>query len=303
MIQLKHLETILSLVKHGSVIKAAEALFTTQSALSHQIKQFEEQLNLKLFIRKSSPIQLTQAGKLLLKTANDILPRLHITQNNLKAIEQGHQGRLWIGVECHTCFEWLLPMLRAYQQQWPNIDLDLVNSLASINKKSELTALKNLKQQKLDLVITSDPIDDNDLVFKELFSYELVLVVSKIHKLAEKPWIKPQDLTTETLIHYPVDKNKLDIYKHFLIPANCQPKGERLSELTVMMLQLVEGQKGVCVLPKWLIESLPDFESLTTIRIGQKGLWSTLYATIHKQNEQQTYLNNFIQMIQESTSP
>lgn len=302
MINIKHLKTIQSLARQGTVIKAAEALFTTQSALSHQIKQLERLLNLSLFIRKSTPIQLTQAGKLLLKTANDVLPRLDIAENNLKALEQGHEGRLWIGVECHTCFEWLLPILREYQQQWPNIDLDLVNSLASINKKSELTALKNLKQQKLDLVITSDPTDDNDLVFKELFSYEMVLVTSKTNLLAEKPWVEPNDLSNETLIHYPISKDKLSIYKHFLTPANCQPKQERLSELTVMMLQLVEAQKGVCVLPKWLLKDLPEFANLASVRVGKTGLWSTLYATIHNQSQNQNYLTNFIQMIQDNSN-
>lgn len=297
MIKLQHLQTIQTLAKQGSVIKAANALFTTQSALSHQIKQLEQQLNLTLFIRKSSPIQFTQAGKLLLKTANEVLPRINIAETNLKGLEQGQQGRLWIGVECHTCFEWLLPILREYQQEWPNVDLDIVNSLASINKQSELMALKNLKQQKLELVITSDPTKDNDLVFKNLFSYELVLIVSKAHFLSNKNWIEPADLAEETLIHYPVSKEKLDIYKNFLTPANYQPKQVRLSELTVMMLQLVEGQKGVCVLPKWLFKSLPEFDTLTTIKIGKTGLWSTLYATIHKDNQEKTYLNDFIQKV------
>ena len=297
MIKLQHLQTIQTLAKQGSVIKAANALFTTQSALSHQIKQLEQQLNLTLFIRKSSPIQFTQAGKLLLKTANEVLPRINIAETNLKGLEQGQQGRLWIGVECHTCFEWLLPILREYQQEWPNVDLDIVNSLASINKQSELMALKNLKQQKLELVITSDPTKESDLVFKNLFSYELVLIVSKAHILSSKNWIEPVDLTEETLIHYPVSKEKLDIYKNFLTPANCQPKQIRLSELTLMMLQLVEGQKGVCVLPKWLFKSLPEFDTLTTVKIGKTGLWSTLYATIHKDNREKPYLNDFIQKV------
>lgn len=297
MINIKHLKTIQAIAKQGNVIKAANVLFTTQSALSHQIKQLEEQLNLKLFIRKSSPIQLTQAGQLLLKTANDVLPRLNMLENNLKGLEQGQQGRLWIGVECHTCFEWLLPMLRNFQQQWPSVDLDIVNSLASINQQSELTALKNLKQQKLDLVITSDPTQDTELVFKALFSYELVMVSAIDHHLSKKLWLEPQDISNETLIHYPVAKNKLDIYKRFLTPANIIPKQERISELTLMMLQLVEGKKGVCVLPKWLLKTLPDFENLPKIRLGEMGLWSTLYAAVHKDNQHKPYINNFIQQI------
>ncbi len=118
--------------------------------------------------------------------------------------------------------------------------------------------------------------------------------------LSNKKWIEPQDLNEETLIRYPVIENKLDIYKRFLNPANCKPKKERLSELTLMMLQLVEGQKGVCVLPKWLLQTLLDFANLPTIKLGKTGLWSTLYAATHQKNQQQIYLENFIEKIQGS---
>lgn len=296
MIELKHLKTLQALQQEGSVNKAATSLFMTQSALSHQIKQLEQTLNLKLFERKSSPLIWTSAGKILLKTAQDVLPKIDQAETTLKSLEKGEQGRLFIGVECHTCFEWLLPVMRAYQQEWQGVDLDIINSLANSTNNS---ALENLKHQKLDLVVTSDPLPMPELIFKDLFSYELVLVVPVGHPLSEQSWVSPEDFRTETLIHYPVPKEKLDIFKRFLNPANIHPATERLSEMTLMMLQLVEGHKGVCVLPKWLLETLSDFQHLPRIRIGSQGLWANLYAAIHHDSENKAYLNNFIEKVKQ----
>jgi LysR family transcriptional regulator for metE and metH len=202
---------------------------------------------------------------------------------------------LFIGVECHTCFEWLLPVMRTYQQAWQGVDMDVVNSLSGAANNQ---ALSNLQRQKLDLVITSDPVELNGVTYKELFSYESVLVTAAGHPLAEADWLTPQDLKHETLIHYPVPKEKLDVFKHFLMPANISPN-ERLSEMTLMMLQLVESRKGVCVLPKWLLATLPEFQHLPTLRLGTQGLWSKLYAAIYEDAENKAYIGAFIDRIKQ----
>ena len=295
MIDVKHLKTIQALHQHGSVNQAAQALFMTQSALSHQIKQLEDSLGLKLFERKSSPLLLTPAGKLLLKTAQDILPQLEQAQISLQSLEKGEQGRLWIGVECHTCFEWLLPMVRTYQKEWQGVDVDILNSLVT----SDQNALQNLIQQKLDVVITSDPIEHHQLNFHELFSYELVLVTALNHPLTQHAYLQPQDLADQTLIHYPVPLQKLDVFQHFLTPAGIQPAARRTTEITLMMLQQVESGRGVCVLPKWLLSTLSDYQHLPTIRLGEQGLWSRLYAATHQNQQHLAYLNAFVdQMIE-----
>ncbi len=290
MIEIKHLKTIATLAETHSVIATAEQLFMTQSALSHQIKQLENALDMKLFERKTNPIQFTPAGQVLLKTANEVLPKLQQTKQTLLALSQGEQGRLLMGVDCHTCFEWLLPMLRHYQAKWPNVDLDILNSFGD-------QPLKKLQTQLLDLVITSDPENNSDMVFDPLFSYELVAVLPLNDDLNQKQWLEPADFAETTLITYPVPLQKLDVFKRFLTPQQISPNVIRYSELTLMMLQLVESGRGICVLPKWLIQSQPDFSHLPTKRLGKDGLWSTLYAATLKTQHHQPYIQDFIQQV------
>lgn len=290
MIELKHLRTIATLAETHSVSLTAERLFMTQSALSHQIKQLETLLDLKLFERKTNPIQFTPAGQTLLKTAQEVLPKLQQTEQTLYALSQGELGRLFIGVDCHTCFEWLLPMLRAYHAKWPTVDLDILNSFGD-------KPLKKLQAQSLDLVITSDPEAFSALRYDPLFSYELVAVLPINHELTKKQWLEPEDFKQETLISYPVSKQKLDVFQRFLIPNHIEPGTIRYSELTLMMLQLVESQRGLCVLPKWLINSQPDFSHLPTRSLGKDGLWSTLYAATLKAEHNKAYIQDFIQQV------
>jgi LysR family transcriptional regulator for metE and metH len=299
MLEIKHLKTLHALAEQGNLVKTADSLFMTQSALSHQIKQLEEHYQLKLFERKSQPLQFTPAGKLLLQLAQQVLPQLQHTENQLKGLAIGEQGRLKIGVECHTCFEWLLPLLRPYQAQWPNVDVDIAGRLSNL-------ALPSLLKHELDLVITSDPLEHEALRFEPLFSYEIQLVLPSNHPLNtasnNQAWLQPQDLTHETLICYPVNEDKLDIFRQFLTPHNLRPKATEQTDMTLIMLHRVESGRGVCALPKWLLDTQDDFKHLPRKRLGQHGLWSTLYAATHTAaNAQQTpYIQDFIDRVKQT---
>lgn len=289
-IALKHLRTLLTLAETHSISETASRLFMTQSALSHQIKQLEQQLDLKLFERKTHPIQFTPAGKVLLKTAQSVLPILQQAEQTLKALSLGEEGRLFIGVDCHTCFEWLLPMLKNFQQKWPNVDFDILNSYGKY-------PLKLLQNNQLDLVITSDPEPQYCLQFTPLFSYEMVAVLPPQHSLMQTEWLEPKHFSTETLIVYPVEQEKLDVFKRFLNPAQVIPAHLRTSELTLMMLQLVDSNRGICVLPKWLIETQPDFNHLPIKSLGKDGLWSTLYVGLQTEHASLPYIQDFIEQV------
>ncbi|WFE69234.1 LysR family transcriptional regulator [Thiomicrospira sp. R3] len=293
MLEIKHLKTLDALAKQGNLVKTADALFMTQSALSHQIKQLEDSIELKLFERKSQPLQFTPAGKTLLQLAQQVLPLMQQTQTTLKRLACGEQGRLKIGVECHTCFEWLLPLLRPFQTQWPNIDVDIASRLS-------VDALAALHQGQLDLVITSDPIEQTDLAFHPLFSYEIQLLLPPNHPLNHQAWWQPQDLANETLICYPVSEDKLDIFRQFLTPYNLRPKATEHTDMTLMMLHRVESGRGICALPKWLLDTQTDFHHLPRKRLGQNGLWSTLYAATQNTEHPPPFMVDFIDRVKQT---
>jgi len=117
-IDLKHLHTLLTLRKTGNLTRAAVALQLTQSALSHQIKQLEDHYGVTLFVRKTSPVQFTQAGERLLQLAETVLNAMEEVDRDLYKFASGKQGELRITLECHTCYGWLLPVMDEFRKKW-----------------------------------------------------------------------------------------------------------------------------------------------------------------------------------------
>jgi DNA-binding transcriptional LysR family regulator len=76
---------------------------------------------------------------------------------------------------------------------------------------------------EIDVLVTPDPLNKPGLRFEPVFDYEQVLVVAESHRLAAERYVKPEQLVDETLITYPVETDRLDIYNQFLRrPASCR---------------------------------------------------------------------------------
>lgn len=126
-LELRHLKTLIALREAGNLLRAASLLNVTQSALSHQLKQLEDHHGTQLFERKSIPVRFTPAGERLLKLADTVLPQVAETERDLVRLAQGVAGQLRIAVECHTCFDWLMPAMDVFRGRWPEVELDIVS--------------------------------------------------------------------------------------------------------------------------------------------------------------------------------
>src|SRR5437899_141659 len=113
-LELRHLKTLHALRQAGSLLRAANLLNLTQSALSHQLKHLEDYYAITLFERKTVPVRFTPAGERLLKLADAVLPQVEETERDLVRMVQGESGQLRIAVECHTCFDWLMPAMDVF---------------------------------------------------------------------------------------------------------------------------------------------------------------------------------------------
>ena len=286
-IELRHLKTLVALRDTGSLVEAADRVFLTQSALSHQLKDLETRLGCSLFIRKTRPVRFTPAGKRLLKLADDVLPTVHNAEQDLSRLAGGETGRIFMAIECHSCFEWLLPAINEYREHWPDVELDISSGF-------HFAPLPALARGDLDLVITADPIDDLGLVYLPLFSYEAQLALARDHDLAQKPWIEPADLSTETLISYPVDRSRLDIFSSFLEPAGVEPANVRNAELTTMIIQLIASGRGVACLPNWALHEYQRQDYVVVKSLGEEGIWPTLYAAVRQSEETAAFIEGFV---------
>lgn len=287
-IEMRHLRTLRALRDTGTLLDASERVCLTQSALSHQIKNLEDRIGSPILSRRNRPVQFTAVGNRLLELADEVMPLVRNAMIDVARLAKGNTGRLNLAVECHSCFDWLLPTISAYREEWADVDLDVSSGF-------HFQPLPALARGDLDLVITSDPIEDLGLIYEPLFRYEAKLGISTSHELtkSKRRYIEPGELESETIVTYPIERNRLDIFKNFLDPAGIEPEQTRHCELTTMIIHVVASGRGVTSLPNWALEEYLEKNYLATKSLGKTGLWSTLYAAMREDRAHLSYMQAF----------
>ncbi|MGO2498435.1 MAG: LysR substrate-binding domain-containing protein [Vibrio litoralis] len=285
MIEIKHLRTLSVLRDTGSLTATATALHLTQSALSHQLKELESRIGGKLFLRKTRPIKFTSEGAIILKVADEVLPKIARAENDIASLKEDVNGRLHMAIECHSCFQWLMPALKEYQIAWPTVTLDFSSGFG-------FEPLPALVAGELDLVITSDIQPRSEVHYEPLFDFEMRLITATNHPLADKEFIEPDDLAALTMLSYPVQKQRLDVVKHFLQPAGVEPAKWKQADNTLMLVQMVSAGLGVAALPNWAISEFSRQGLITSKPLG-KGLWRRLFAATRHAEKDKRYLQAF----------
>jgi LysR family transcriptional regulator, regulator for metE and metH len=280
-LELRHLATLVALDETGSLSKAAARLCLTQSALSHQLKALEAYYGSALVERDARPLRTTAVGQRLLSLARLILPQVAEAERDVARLAEGHAGPLRIAVQCHNCFDWLMPAMDVFRSLWPEVELDLVSGFV-------IDPLPLLERGEAEL-----PPARQNLIFHPLFRYESVALMSPRHPLAAKTRLEAADFASETLITYPVPDSMLDIMNHCLTPAGINPK-RRTAELTVAILQLVASGRGIAALPSWTIGNYLDRGYVVSRPIGVKGLTCDLYAATSVAGAAAAYIREFI---------
>ena len=289
MLELRHLRSLVAIADTGKLAHAAGRVHLTQSALSHQVRALEEHYGVPLFQRTSAGLRYTPAGQRLLQLARETLAAVGDAERDLTRLKGEGRGELRIALECHTCFDWLMPVMDEFRGRWPEVEVDLVAGF-----HSEPVAL--LKGGKAELVIGSQPPRGRDYTALPLFRFEILAVLPVEHRLRARRRVDPADLKGETLITYPVPEERIDVIREVLRPAGIR-LARRTAELTIAILQLVASRRGIAALPNWGVRNYVELDYVVAKRIGAKGLWSDLYAIVPRSLAGKPYVAEFVSII------
>ncbi len=284
MIDIQPLAILREIDRTGSLTQAADRLNLTQSAVSHAVRRFEERHGVKLWEREGHKLRLTPEGDYLLGLAQRVLPQLERGAAVLDDFARGRRGAIRIGMECHPCQDWLMRVVEPFLAEWPDVDLDVTTAF-------QFGGLAALVNHDIDILVTPDPIDRPGIEYRPVFDYELVLAVAASHKLSRKRRLVPKDLANETLITYPVARERLDVYTGFLIPAHAAPRRHRTVETTDLMLRLVASGRAVSATPDWLLRGT---QGIKGIRLGE-GIQKSIHLG-HRQGGMPAYMNGFMEL-------
>jgi LysR family transcriptional regulator for metE and metH len=296
-LELRHLKLVAAIAETSSVTLAANKLHLTQSALSHQLRDAEEQLGVPLFERRNRRMALTAAGERLLLSARAVIEELARAEKEIRECNGNGvtKGVLRVSTECYTVYHWLPPRLKLFQHKFPAVDFQLVIEATD-------SPFEALLEGKLDLAIVCDPIRNRKIRYTPLFEDEVVIIVSPEHRLAGKRFVAPGEFASENLIIYP-PKEDSTVLNRFLIPAGIAPRKIQEVMVTDVIIEMVRGGLGVAALAKWAVAPHLDSGALAGLSLTEQGFRRTWSAAQLRDVRTPGYVEEFIRVLMEYPIP
>lgn len=289
-LDIKHLRLLDAVMKNGNLSRAAKQLNLTQSALSHQLKNLEQNCQQSLFLRGGKKMVPTAAGERILESSRAILQELAILGEDLQGIADGTEGTIKLSSECYTSYHWLPKVVDQFAQEFPNVQVRISSPVSE-------DLLQQLANGQIDLAITmyAGPEKVNSY---PMFSDELVLLVHPGNKLAKQKEVNREQLLQETLIAYPHGKEKL--FKLLFGASDMSLPNVLEMPLTEGILEWCAAGLGVAVMARWAATRYIKERGLQAVSINVPGTIRTWHALTRKQ-EQPIYLQEFIDTINKHT--
>lgn len=288
--EVRHFKLIQTVAETGSLTRAADKLCLTQSALSHQLRDLEDQLKTKVFSRKKNALILTSSGKTLLKSASVILNEIAVATSAIQKLTSGEVGRIRLSTECNTCYHWLPAILKQLHAIYPNVDIRL-------NTAGTKSPIDLLTSGKVDLAIVYRKKQSKGILYSELFRDDVVAILPVNHPLAGKKYLTPKDFRNETYITHSTELEKSIFYQQFLKPARTRPRRVLHIHLTEAALAIVREGLGITVMAKWLVEPYVDPSKLRMLPLSRSGLRRQWYLAAAKESLGNSYVRDFIDLI------
>ncbi|HKP98254.1 MAG TPA: LysR substrate-binding domain-containing protein, partial [Fibrobacteria bacterium] len=114
--------------------------------------------------------------------------------------------------------------------------------------------------------------------------------------------VVPEDFLDQTVLTYPVEPERLDLFVKFLNPASLAPARRQPIEATEVMLQMVSAGRGICTLPDWIVRKHKRGLGLAGLRLGKRGIQKRLYAAVRKSDVGIGYIRDFFAFSKEGAA-
>lgn len=285
--EIRHLKLVKEVADKGSLTKAMDTLYLSQSALSHQLKEVENQLGAQLFHRVNKKLVLTGAGKIVLDSAERILQDLDSTILSVKKHVSGDRGTVRVSTQCYTCYHWLPSLMVDFNKEFPNVEIEIFPEAS----EDPFTAILD---GKLDLALVCEAPENPNLRYTELFTDEMMALVPVNHPWTKKKYVQPKDFENEVSIIHSYPLKSTTLFSQVLIPAGVTPKKIITMQVNEAVIEMVKAGMGIKVIAKWVISPYLNRKELALVPVTKKGLFRTWYAVTLNKPDNPQYLENFI---------
>ena len=290
--EIRQLATFIRVAQFKSFSRAAESLGYSQSAVTVQIRQLEEELNTRLFDRMGKRIALTDTGERFFSHACDVISQVNQARMSVAATTELH-GTLHIGtIESLTCLK-LPAVLHRYRQHHPKVSIHI-----TVGEPEEL--IEQMERGELDMIKgRAEPLYSNN--WHTLMEQREEIVVVASAALGEA--LGGRELTTEELVQYPFFLTEQDNYRRVLnrrlAARRCILTPSLECSDTSFLIRMLEIDRGVSFLPWYAVESSVRQGKL--VRLSVADCYISLYRQIfcHKEKWRTREMDEFVRFAEQ----
>jgi DNA-binding transcriptional LysR family regulator len=241
--EIRQLRAFIAIAESGTFTAGAERVHVTQAAVSMQIRQLENEVGARLFIRAPRNVILTEAGEKLLERARHILREHDAGLEEIAELAGAKRGRLRIGSASAGVSSDQLPgILKELRKHHPNADI-------SVTSGTSEALVQQLLAAELDIAFVSLPVEARGIQTERLNEDQLVAIASPRHKLARQKTVSAYALAGERLILGQRGGNTRRLIDEFFAQAGVKPTvAMELSRLAAIK-RMVEEDMGVGIVP------------------------------------------------------
>ena len=203
----------------------------------------------------------------------------------------GENGVIRISTECYTSYHWLPPVLKKFNNEFPNVEVEIVFEATH-------HPIEKLVSGELDLAITSNPEQIEQIEFIRLFSDEMLAVVSSRHPWAKREYVEAEDFQDVSLIIHSLPLDTVSIFRTQLTPKGISPKKLIILPLTEASIELVKANMGVIVLANWALQPYLN-DDIVPVKINPEGFFRQQYVARMRDGEYPVYFDYFIKFLRE----
>ena len=287
---LTQLEYVIAVSKYGSFTKASEKCNVTQPTLSMQVQNLEEELKIKVFVRGTKPIQLTEVGKKIIEQGQVIVEEA-LKMKEIVSYEKNYiGGKFKLGI-IPTVAPIIPLFLSKFNEKYSNVKL-------KIEEFDSKEIVSKILSGDIDGGITSSPLNNGDINEIPLYYEPFVAYIPKINNLSKIENLKIEDLDYSSILTLK-DKNCLtkQIFKLF---KNNNKKSDINTENFETLIQLSDQDFGVVILPYLYSKNLSE-EKIKNIKYFEKPKPAREISIIYPKNKLKSpiinVLSNFIEKI------
>jgi len=215
--------------RHLSFTRAADELFVTQAAVSHQIKSLEDFLGLKLFRRRNRSLLLTEEGQSYFQDIKEIFSQL--TEATRKLQSRSAKGALTVSLLPSFAIQWLVPRLSSFNSAYPGIDVRIQAVDREVDKLAD----------DVDVAIFYGRGNWPGLRVEKLYAEYLLPVSSPLLRTGDKPIKTPEDLAKHTLLHDASRRDWQTYTRQLGLNLNVQ-QGPIFSHSAMVLQAAIHGQ-------------------------------------------------------------